>query len=713
MGGHIASAPWRFHMSHHTHSRDCNLTPLFTALVVEDDPAVSDIVSNALRQAGFAPSSLRQHQDILEEIKETRYNLAFINVKEGDPSGLELAATLKQRNQVGDCIIMAAGAAVQTVVRAVKIGAYDFLQKPFTPSDLKLIISQVRERWELKQRVRRAELQHAALIQNIPLLIFALTPSLDLAFINKTVEEMLGTAPQEAMQTPRWLVERIHPQDRAAVVAVLERSFQTGKPLSMECRLMHVRGMVVYGHIRTIPSLECDTYAGAIHRLDGIFVDLTDRIHLEQALVQSAKLKTLGVISAEVAHEVRNPLMSIAGFARRLEKKAPDTPEVGIILRESKRLESLLNRIRDYLKPVEVQPQEVAVNIILADTLHVLTPEMEERRVWCSMSLDENLPDAMADPHALTQVALDLMRNAMLATEPGSGFVLRSFATAGSVHVECRHRNDPNKPIDPDTVLLPFDEGGFNEGLPSSYRTMKSMDGTLHVSLESRSDTEGGGEEVRITITLPQANEESLLRGPTPSSMAEHLTSPAGGIPSDGFPNESSTPYCFEQASGVLSQSLFEDLLARSLRACLSQGAPLSLALLDFDHFQAFARQVGRATAAEAVQRVTNALTAALTSHPCALLARHGAHELAVILPYTGPADAIGMGERLRKAVASLNIPFDQADQSTLTVSVGVAASLPDAPRSLADLLAETGKALFQAKRTGRNTVCCAPPESG
>ena len=89
----------------------------------------------------------------------------------------------------------------------------------------------------------------------------------------------------------------------------------------------------------------------AVDRLQGMIVDITDRVFLEKAVVQKEKLRILGSISAEVAHEIRNPLVSIGGFARRLRKRFPELPEGDIILRESERLEKMLKRIAEYLYP--------------------------------------------------------------------------------------------------------------------------------------------------------------------------------------------------------------------------------------------------------------------------------------------------------------------------------------------------------------------------
>ncbi len=133
----------------------------------------------------------------------------------------------------------------------------------------------------------------------------------------------------------------------------------------------------------------------------------------QAALVQREKLKTLGATAAEVAHEIRNPLVSIGGFARRLQKKYPESPEAEIILHETERLETMLNRLHDYLRPVDMKPRECHVNAILTDSVGLLGPELEKNEVKIHLDLYPDLPTAHVDPAILTQVFVAMIRNAV------------------------------------------------------------------------------------------------------------------------------------------------------------------------------------------------------------------------------------------------------------------------------------------------------------
>ena len=150
-----------------------------------------------------------------------------------------------------------------------------------------------------------------------------------------------------------------------------------------------------------------------------LHTEMNERKKMEKALVQREKMKTLGAISAEVAHEIRNPLVSIGGFARRLQKKFPDLPEADIILRETQRLEKVLDRIRDYLRPVEIQPQECSVNTIITDCVNLMSPQLSRRPVICLPELDPQMSMVFVDPDVLTQVFINLIKNAVDSMDKG------------------------------------------------------------------------------------------------------------------------------------------------------------------------------------------------------------------------------------------------------------------------------------------------------
>lgn len=212
--------------------------------------------------------------------------------------------------------------------------------------------------------------------------------------------------------------------------------------------------------------------------------EMHERKRMEKALVQREKLKTLGAISAEVAHEIRNPLMSIGGFALRLKKRFPDIYAADIILKETRRLEGLLNRIRDYLQPVEIQPRECSVNAIIADCVNLMAPQLNRKPVTCVSELSESMSMVSADPDILTQVFINLIKNAVDSMNEGQTLVIKTFENEQYVNIVFENPVSGVKVKDPELLFLPFDEGGQSIGLPLCYRLLKEMGGLLSFNQE-------------------------------------------------------------------------------------------------------------------------------------------------------------------------------------------------------------------------------------
>jgi len=227
-------------------------------------------------------------------------------------------------------------------------------------------------------------------------------------------------------------------------------------------------------------------------------LEIEERKRLEKALMQKEKLKTLGAIAAEVAHEIRNPLVAIGGFAQRLKQKFPDLHECDIILNESQRLEKILSRIRSYLEPVELHPQECTVNRIVSDCLDLLSPETERKDLKCQIDLDPDLSAAYADPEILSQIFINLIRNATEAMEKEGILVIKTFETDKDVHIEFKNQTHGLKIEDPEAMFMPFSEGGHSFGLPICYRLLKDMGGLLSFAQEK--------DVMVFAVTLPKVH---------------------------------------------------------------------------------------------------------------------------------------------------------------------------------------------------------------
>ena len=465
-------------------------------LVVDDDPSIGALLAEALKVTGYQTIHCTHPKDALAVSVKENFELAFIDINLPDMSGLELASKIKHHNPIRDVVFITGYGTFDNAVQAIKIGAYDYLRKPFSIYDLNLCLKRFQERRALKEKVNRAEQRYFHLVQNLPLLVYAISSDFCLEFVNQACFSILGYTQDEAMSTPDWFLDIIHPEDRELVIKQFDSAFRSDRsPLSIECRLVHKKGHPIHVIIKSIPHHDYEK-DHEVKYLEGIIMDISERVFLEKALVQKEKLKTLGAISAEVAHEIRNPLVSIGGFARRLQKKSPDLRESEIILCESQRLEKILDRIRNYLKPVKLCAQECSVNRIINECVDLLSPEIKERGFQCRLNLNSELPDVYADSDILTQVFINLIRNAGEAVFQGEVLEIKTYENDHTIHIDFRNPFHGTKVKDPETIFLPLDEGGQSIGLPLCYRLIKNMGGILSLSQE-RANTV-------FTISLPK-----------------------------------------------------------------------------------------------------------------------------------------------------------------------------------------------------------------
>lgn len=472
-------------------------------LVVDDDPSIGRLMADFLSKEGYQPVIHNEPQAALEMAEKDRFALAFVDINMPEMSGLELASELKKKDPLGEVVFITGYGSFDNAIQALKIGAYDYLRKPFGINELHLCLRRFHERYALKEKVRLAEQRYFHLVQNIPSIVFVIDRDFRLDFINRACEGMLGYSPEEAMSDPLWLLGRIHSNDLEQVKEFFLSAFSSSNArFSGECRLVHKDGHVIHAIVGSMAQ-ESTEQPIKSNKLQGIIVDITDRVFLEKSRVQKEKLKILSSISAEVAHEIRNPLVSIGGFARRLRKKFPELPEGDIILRESKRLEDMLQRLEEYLKPVEISYEECSINSILIHCMERLTSELEHNGSTYQLNLDKSTAVVSIDKDILERIFIELILNAIKEMNGGGILSIRTFESDNSLHVEFKSKGQKIETKDSEPFFMPFSERDQAVGLPISYRLIKIMGGLLSFS-RSESD-------MIFTVSIPKKDRATIV----------------------------------------------------------------------------------------------------------------------------------------------------------------------------------------------------------
>jgi signal transduction histidine kinase len=242
-------------------------------------------------------------------------------------------------------------------------------------------------------------------------------------------------------------------------------------------------------------------------RLRDVVRELSDA---QKRLIEQEKLKSLGEMTANIAHEIKNPLVIIGGFTKRLAKKAvldgPENRYVEIILKEVTRLEAILNEILNYVKEGPVLTGTCDVNATLEEVLSLLTPDSSWRDIKVEKKYGENLPLVTCDSQQIKQVLINILINAFEAMN-GSGKVrieTQQTVVDGKTFLSTSI-SDTGGGVDPsimDNIFNPFfttKERGTGLGLAISNKIVMNHNGRLDIKNEA-------GKGVTFVMYLPIQN---------------------------------------------------------------------------------------------------------------------------------------------------------------------------------------------------------------
>jgi diguanylate cyclase (GGDEF)-like protein/PAS domain S-box-containing protein len=161
--------------------------------------------------------------------------------------------------------------------------------------------------------------------------------------------------------------------------------------------------------------------------------------------------------------------------------------------------------------------------------------------------------------------------------------------------------------------------------------------------------------------------------------------------------------------TGLFNRRHFDCELERQwqLQARAEDSGALAVVMVDVDAYKSYNDHYGHQGGDDCLRTIAQAI-ASLSRRPADVMARYGGEEFALILKETDQQDALLVAERIRQGIESLRMPHAASQTGYVTISVGVAASQPGAAGSASELVAAADRALYAAKRRGRNRTCVA-----
>ena len=242
-------------------------------------------------------------------------------------------------------------------------------------------------------------------------------------------------------------------------------------------------------------------------RLSEVYQELQNNF---DSMKRAERLFALGQLSAGLAHEVRNPLASIAGAAGMLERsqrlETRDRECVQIIAKESRRLNDLLTHFLSFARPRAANFQQIDGAALIHSVMQLAAHAAGERSdLSLRQEVDPGLGRFEGDPELLTQVLLNLLINAMQAMPDGGEVLLSARPRGGKVLIQVRDEGCGISPQNRDRIFDPFfttKETGTGLGLSTAHQVVEQHGGILSAEANAEKGT-------TFSVLLPLRHEKT------------------------------------------------------------------------------------------------------------------------------------------------------------------------------------------------------------
>lgn len=315
-------------------------------------------------------------------------------------------------------------------------------------------------------------------------------------YCSPNLSQIWGLGEKTFPDARQAILANVHPDDAAYVEAAMDQ-IMNNQPSDVEFRIIRPDGSV--RNLRGVSEIIVDSDGVPIRRF-GVVQDNTDQKRAEELLIHSEMLSAIGQLAAGLAHEIRNPLTAIKGFAKLLAND-DNHPYEQIIRSELERIESIVNELLVLAKPQAVAYKPCGIPEVLQDVVDFLDAEAIMHNVTLQFDVSGEIPHVHAEPNQLKQVFINMIQNAMEAMTDG-----------GTVHIAVRRQHnsvvicfeDTGVGIAPDILQAlgqPFvttKPDGVGLGFMISKKIVQDHRGTMNVHSEV-------GVGTTIEIALPVA----------------------------------------------------------------------------------------------------------------------------------------------------------------------------------------------------------------
>jgi PAS domain S-box-containing protein len=301
-----------------------------------------------------------------------------------------------------------------------------------------MLQKEIEERRRVEEMLRERESAYRTLARNLPGIVYRvnLGKEAGMMFFNDQLEAITGFTEAELRRGEICMIDPlILPEDRKRVTQTVRSAIRRKVPFEVEYRLRHKNGEIRHLLERGRPVYDPD---GSPMYIDGVILDITDKVKLQNDAIRASHLASLGELSAGVAHEINNPINGIINFGEMImmdSEKGSALHDLGErIVREGERVSKIVKSLLSFARHQAGEMQETDIGNVLAEALNLYGAQIRKDGIILKVDIPEGLPLIRGNAQQLMQVFLNLLSNARYAlnrkfTSPQAGKVIRVSAS--------------------------------------------------------------------------------------------------------------------------------------------------------------------------------------------------------------------------------------------------------------------------------------------
>jgi two-component system sensor histidine kinase HydH len=350
-----------------------------------------------------------------------------------------------------------------------------------------------------QEALNRVQAFTSLLISRLPVGIIATDQDGKIRTFNSTASSMTGKLPDDV----------INSQPEEVLPANLSMFFSSPESRDeMTDRDVSLTGMdnEIYSlHLSSLPVYNQEAlFMGRVL----LMYDLSELKKLEKEIQRHDRLVALGKMAAGVAHEVRNPLSSIKGFATLLGSRFKDGSKeheaADLLVQEAERLNRSISELLNYARPTPLKKEYTSLGEIIASSLKLIGSDAKTLGVDATLEISPSLPDIQVDRDRINQVLLNLYLNGLQAMEDveDQKFLkvkVHMAETPGFIDIEVQDTGKGIPEEELDRVLDPYfttKPDGTGLGLAMAYKIIDEHNGSILFRSAS-------GQGTTVTVSLP------------------------------------------------------------------------------------------------------------------------------------------------------------------------------------------------------------------